>query len=177
MKSYTVGELGAIAGLSRTALLYYDAIGLLKPSSRSSSGYRLYSESDRARLDRIVALRALGIPLGEAASLLALPDGEGAGALFKRLFAINEEIAALRAQQRGILGLLETRLPPGRGRQSRRALESLGRGSGVGEHNYREIHAAFEASSPEEHRRLLGMLGFTEAEAGAFLAGLGKGEK
>jgi MerR family transcriptional regulator, thiopeptide resistance regulator len=169
---YTVGELGGLVGLSRTALLYYDAIGLLKPSARSDAGYRLYSETDKARLDRIMAFRALGLPLSEIAPLLDLPEEGGAAALFKRLFEINDRIADLRAQQRGILGLLEAEGSLRRGRTALHALEAFGRRIGVGEANYRRIHASFEASSPEEHRRLLGLLGFTEAETEEFLAGL-----
>lgn len=45
-----MGELGRLFGLSRTALLYYDSIGLLKPSGRSASGYRRYGESGFRRI-------------------------------------------------------------------------------------------------------------------------------
>lgn len=170
--AYTVGRLGELCGLSRTALLYYDAIGLLKPSARSDSGYRLYSESDKARLDRIMAFRSLGLPLSEIAPLLDLGEESGAAALFKRLFEINDGIAELRDQQRGILGLLEAEGSLKRGRAALRSLEALGRKAGVGEHDYRGVHAAFESASPEEHRRLLRLLGFKEPEIEEFLATL-----
>ncbi len=169
-RTFTVGELGASVGLSRTALLYYDAIGLLKPSERSGSGYRRYTQADRARLERIVAFRALGLPLSEIAGLLELPEEGGAAALLKRLLEINGEIASLRAQQGGILGLLEAQGSLKAGRSALRSLEGLGRKAGVGEHNYRRVHAAFEESSPEEHRRLLALLGFSEKDIKEFLA-------
>jgi DNA-binding transcriptional MerR regulator len=50
---YTIGRIARIFGLSRSTLLYYDSIGLLTPTGRSDAGYRLYSEDDRKRLERI----------------------------------------------------------------------------------------------------------------------------
>jgi DNA-binding transcriptional MerR regulator len=121
-----------------------------------------------------MAFRSLGLPLSEIAPLLALPEEGGAVTLFKRLLEINDRIAELRAQQRGILSLLEAQGTLRRGRASLRSLEGLGRKAGVGEHNYRRIHAAFEESSPDEHRRLLKLLGFDEGEVEAFLSDLGE---
>jgi len=121
-----------------------------------------------------MAFRSLGLPLSEIAPLLALPEEGVAVTLFKRLLEINDRIAELRAQQRGILGLLEAQGGLKRGRASLRSLESLGRKAGVGEHNYRRIHSAFEESSPDEHRRLLRLLGFAESEIESFLAELAK---
>jgi hypothetical protein len=121
-----------------------------------------------------MALRSLGLPLSEIAPLLALPEEGGAVTLFKRLFEINDRIAELRAQQSGILGLLEAQGSLRRGRAALRTLEGLGRKAGVGEHNYRKVHAAFEASSPEEHRRLLRLLGFSESEIEEFLLEIAK---
>ena len=141
--TYTVGRLGELCGISRSTLLYYDSLGLLAPSGRSPSGYRLYSEADRARLERILAFR------------------------------INEEIAGLRGQQRGILDLLEADGSLKVGRAALLALSDLGKAAGISETNYEALHAAFEANAPAEHRRLLGLLGFTEAETEDFLASLG----
>jgi len=141
--TYTVGRLGELCGISRSTLLYYDSLGLLSPSGRSPSGYRLYSEADRARLERILAFR------------------------------INEEIAGLRGQQRGILDLLEADGSLKVGRAALLALSDLGKAAGISETNYEALHAAFEANAPAEHRRLLGLLGFTEAETEDFLASLG----
>ena len=45
------------AGISRTVLLYYDTIGLLKPSGRTGAGYRIYSEADVQRLKQIMIYR------------------------------------------------------------------------------------------------------------------------
>ena len=96
-----VGELARSSGLTVRTLHHYDAIGLLKPSGRSESGYRLYSEADVARLHGIQALRHLGLALAE---ITALFEGRGAAPqaiVEQQLRALDHEIAratALRAQ-------------------------------------------------------------------------------
>ena len=55
-----VGALAELTGLTVRALHHYDHIGLLRPSDRSSSGHRLYTGDDVARLYRICLLRRLG---------------------------------------------------------------------------------------------------------------------
>jgi MerR family transcriptional regulator, thiopeptide resistance regulator len=170
--TYTVGRLGSICGLSRSTLLYYDSIGLLSPSARSASSYRLYDEADRARLERILAFRALGLPLERIRDLLDLDGANPAGPLLKRVFEINDEIGRLRRQQRAVLELIEADGSLKVGRAAVRALVELAQAVGVSEENYRSVHAAFEENAPAEHRRLLEALGFTEEEITQFLAAL-----
>lgn len=74
-----IGELAKRTGLTIRALRHYDEIGLLVPSVRSESGYRLYGRQDVAKLYRIQALRRLDISLAEIQEILAagaatLPD-------------------------------------------------------------------------------------------------------
>jgi DNA-binding transcriptional MerR regulator len=57
------------------ALHHYDRLGLLKPNRRTGSSYRLYSERDLARLEEIVVLKFLGIPLKEIRPLLDQQSG------------------------------------------------------------------------------------------------------
>jgi DNA-binding transcriptional MerR regulator len=59
---YQVHEFAELAGVTVKALHHYDRLGLLKPR-RTSAGYRLYNERDLERLEQIVALKFLGIPL------------------------------------------------------------------------------------------------------------------
>ncbi len=67
--SYRIGEFAKLAGVTVRALHHYDRIGLLKPQ-RGSSGFRLYRMEDLERLEQIVALKFLGIPLQEIKLLL-----------------------------------------------------------------------------------------------------------
>lgn len=48
----TVGVLARRFGLARSTLLYYDRLGLLRPSSRSRAGYRSYSPADERKARR-----------------------------------------------------------------------------------------------------------------------------
>jgi len=65
-----VGELAKRTGLTVRALHHYDSIGLLQPSGRSDSGYRLYNRDDVARLHGIQTLRRMGLSLADVAESL-----------------------------------------------------------------------------------------------------------
>jgi DNA-binding transcriptional MerR regulator len=54
-----IGEVAAATGLTVRTLHHSDEIGLLAPSARSASGYRLYADDDVRRLYRTVAFRRL----------------------------------------------------------------------------------------------------------------------
>jgi DNA-binding transcriptional MerR regulator len=103
-----VGELAKRSGLTVRALHHYDSIGLLRPSERSESGYRLYSRDDVARLHGIQTLRRMGLPLGEVAQLL---DG-GADTLpaliAQQIGALDQEIAQAQAlrERLGVMQLI-----------------------------------------------------------------------
>lgn len=63
--AFTVGELSKLTGVTVRALHHYDEIGLVRPSQRSAAGYRLYDEADALRLQQVLVLRELGVPLDE----------------------------------------------------------------------------------------------------------------
>ena len=67
---YHVREFAELAGVTVRALHHYDRLGLLKPRLRSEAGYRLYSERDLLRLEQIVVLKFLGLPLQSIGKML-----------------------------------------------------------------------------------------------------------
>src|SRR5262249_46033086 len=67
---YKVSEFAEAAGVTVRALHHYDRLGLLKPRGRTGAGYRLYGERELARLQQIVTLRFIGLPLKEIKALL-----------------------------------------------------------------------------------------------------------
>lgn len=69
-RTLSVKEFAARAGVTVKTLHHYDRIGLLVPA-RTASGYRAYSPADLTRMQQIVVLRSLGLPLGRIANLLA----------------------------------------------------------------------------------------------------------
>jgi MerR family transcriptional regulator, thiopeptide resistance regulator len=70
MQVWKVGELANRTGITVRTLHHYDEIGLLTPSERSRSGYRLYTERDIVRLQQILSLRHLGFSLEEIRTCL-----------------------------------------------------------------------------------------------------------
>lgn len=70
----TVHEVSAISGATIRTLRYYDRIGLLSPAARTEAGYRLYDDAALTRLQRILLLRELEIPLRDISRLLTLSE-------------------------------------------------------------------------------------------------------
>jgi MerR family transcriptional regulator, thiopeptide resistance regulator len=65
----TIHEFAELAGVTVKALHHYDRLGLLKPA-RTCTGYRIYTGRDLERLEQIVALKFLGLPLKQIKTLL-----------------------------------------------------------------------------------------------------------
>jgi DNA-binding transcriptional MerR regulator len=63
-------EFAALTGVTVRALHHYDRTGLLKPSGRTAGGYRLYGAKDLARLQQIVTLKFIGLPLKQIKEIL-----------------------------------------------------------------------------------------------------------
>lgn len=71
---YTVRQLAVISGVSIRTLHHYDAIGLLRPRTRSAAGYRFYGEQELLRLQQILLYRTQGMPLSDIQTLLNAND-------------------------------------------------------------------------------------------------------
>ena len=163
-----IRQLASQFGLSRTTLLYYDRLGLLRPEYRTAAGHRLYSEADEARLARFCELRAAGMPLGEIDAVLEpspklrAPIGD---ALNRRLSDLNHEIAVLRRQQQVALALLRDRSAHSRSRvMTRERWVQLLSACGLDEKDRGQWHREFEKLSPEAHQDFLESLGIRAEE-------------
>ncbi len=67
--SYSIRAFAELAGVTVKTLRHYERHGLLAPK-RSRAGYRRYTIRDLARLDRILALKSLGLSLKQIAALV-----------------------------------------------------------------------------------------------------------
>jgi DNA-binding transcriptional MerR regulator len=67
---YRAQAFANLAGVTVRTLHHYDRLGLLRPRRRSEAGYRLYEDRDLERLEKIVALKFLGIALSDIRELL-----------------------------------------------------------------------------------------------------------
>jgi DNA-binding transcriptional MerR regulator len=93
-ESLQVGELSKRTGLTVRTLHHYDQIGLLKPSARSESGYRLYTAADVARLQQVLSLRQLGFSLDEIHNCLDGPDFSLLNVIRLHQERVQEQIAS-----------------------------------------------------------------------------------
>ena len=59
----TVKDVSEITGVSIRTLRYYDEIGLLNPTELTKAGYRLYDNKAVEKLQEIMFVRELEIPL------------------------------------------------------------------------------------------------------------------
>jgi DNA-binding transcriptional MerR regulator len=89
-KAYRIQEFAELTGVTVRALHYYDRLGLLKPR-RTAAGYRLYSGADAQRLEQIVALKFLGLPLKQVKLLLDRDGIEFAEALLQQRRVLEEK--------------------------------------------------------------------------------------
>lgn len=165
MKTYRISELGQRFKLSRSTLLYYDRIGLLRSTGRSESDYRQYTTEDMARLERVCFFRDAGLSLSEIAQLLDKTSNDSL-ILEKRLREINREVAALKAQQRLITGTLKT-VAAGHGasKLDKDLWLSLQKACGLDEAALTRWHVEFERRAPRAHHDFLLSLGLSEKEA------------
>lgn len=104
-----VGELAQRAGLTVRTLHHYDAIGLLTPSGRSESGYRLYSQADVQRLHGIQTLRQMGFALADIDALLADDSLPAEHIIAQQIRSLDQQIVQA-TELRGRLGMLRDRL-------------------------------------------------------------------
>jgi DNA-binding transcriptional MerR regulator len=85
-----VQEFAELAGVTVRALHHYDRLGLLRPR-RSAAGYRIYGARDLERLEQIVALKFIGIPLKRIKAMLDREAAELSGALRMQRTVLEEK--------------------------------------------------------------------------------------
>ena len=95
---YTVQKLAFLAGVSARTLRYYDEIGILKPASFNSSGYRIYGKKELDMLQQILFYREMALPLEEIRAIVTKSDFNRAEALAdhrKKLLEKREQLDLL----------------------------------------------------------------------------------
>ena len=85
----TVKEVSRITGVSVRTLHHYDAIGLLRPTQVTESGYRLYDNAALQRLQTILFFRELEFPLQEIKDILDTPNFDPREALADQIHLLE----------------------------------------------------------------------------------------
>lgn len=155
---WTVSKLARQAGLSRTALLYYESIGLMRVPVRSNGNYRCYGERDLERLLEIRAYRDAGLRLADIRAIQNRSAGDAAGVLQRRLMELDGEIRALRDHQAAILKLLSHKSLRREKMITKQKWVSIMKGCGLSDEQMHRWHSEFERSAPEEHQEFLEFL-------------------
>ena len=73
-RTYQIGELAARVHLSLRTLRYWEEVGLITPSARTSGGFRLYTEANARRVELIMRMKPIDLSLDELKVLADLRD-------------------------------------------------------------------------------------------------------
>src|SRR5262245_17973091 len=123
-----------MASVSVRTLHHYDHIGLLKPTSVSPAGYRLYVDADLGRLQQVLFFRELGFGLQEIKLIVDSPSFDRKEALrAHRRFLVEEQKRFGR-----LVDLVD------------RTIDALGGGAAMTD---RERFAGFDEATLEEYRK------------------------
>ncbi|MDP1569328.1 MAG: heavy metal-responsive transcriptional regulator [Vicinamibacterales bacterium] len=141
MNGLFIGAVAKMTGVPPPTIRYYEAIGLLAPPRRSSSGYRCYSEATVDELRFVRKAQAFGFSLEEIAEVLRLsragqaPCAHVLTLAHRHLAAVEDRIRLLQAF-RGRLAVALAKWedsPPPSGSGLCRIIAEAGSDDGVGE--------------------------------------------
>jgi len=90
-----------MAGVSVRTLHHYDDIGLLVPSRRTGSGYRLYDDADLERLQEVLFFREIGFELAAIRRMMSDPG-------YDRTRALERQRELLAAREDHIRAMIQT---------------------------------------------------------------------
>ncbi|MGH7391591.1 MAG: MerR family transcriptional regulator [Candidatus Rokuibacteriota bacterium] len=124
----TVGTVARRSGFTVKALHFYERRGLLPPSGRRPSGYRLYCEADLHRLEFIRQAKALGLTLDAIRELVVAAREPGGTSARRRLLRMLEERIAQTTRQIAALTRLRRDLERRRRLVARPQPQARGRG-------------------------------------------------
>ncbi len=96
MKIKTIRQISLDYGISRRMLCYYEEIGLIKSSRKDDYAYRVYDENAIQRLQQIIILRKLRIPVKQIKDILNNQNAVAVIEIFnQKISELDEEITAL----------------------------------------------------------------------------------
>jgi DNA-binding transcriptional MerR regulator len=106
---FTIGDFARVGRVSVRMLRHYDALGLLRPARVDpATGYRYYEAGQLSRLNRLIALKELGLTLQQVGPILA--EKVGTDELYGMLRLRRAELSAQVAADTVRLARVEARL-------------------------------------------------------------------
>ncbi|MCL2512532.1 MAG: effector binding domain-containing protein [Oscillospiraceae bacterium] len=108
MEPQTISKISKHFNISTRTLRYYEQIGLIQSVKKNQFSYRCYDADTVLRLQQIIVLRKLRIPLSRISEILQSEGTAAAIEIFEQnLKEIDDEIAALSTIKSVIQSLLE----------------------------------------------------------------------
>jgi len=96
MDLVSIREVSLDYGISRRMLCYYEEIGLIKSTRKDMYAYRMYDEDAIKRLQQIIILRKLQIPMKQIKDILNNQNAVKIIEIFKQnIYELDEKITAL----------------------------------------------------------------------------------
>ena len=103
---WKVGELAQATGLTIRTLHHWDETGLVSPR-RTMAGHRIYTGADVTRLYQVLALRQMGLGLGQIAALLAGHAPPPKQTLRRHLDAVERDLRQIRELRDRLAAVLD----------------------------------------------------------------------
>jgi MerR family transcriptional regulator, thiopeptide resistance regulator len=156
---WSVSRFARQCGLSRSTILYYEEIGLMRRPRRTAGNYRTYGEQDLERLRQIAFYRSAGLKLEDIRAILNQPRSDVSVILRRRFAELSGEIERLRRHQSAIAQLLKASGKFGRATMiTKEKWTTIMRKAGFTEDDMHRWHREFESSAPAEHQEFLEFL-------------------
>lgn len=134
---YTIGEVAKLASVSVRTLHHYDSIGLVSPSERSASGYRLYCLNDLETLQQVLFYRECGFTLDAIKQLMFNPAVDREHALSSQRHQLANQSVRLQA----MIDLID------------RTLQSLRKGVAMNPEDMFSVFGDFDPSQYEDEAK------------------------
>jgi DNA-binding transcriptional MerR regulator len=99
-RSYKIGELAKMFGLTARTIRFYEELGLLESEDRDAAEHRRYSERNAVRIRRIQQLKDYGLTLAEIRELFDLARRDRSGDSVRKSLAAKYSARLEEARRR-----------------------------------------------------------------------------
>lgn len=107
MDQMTIGEVSSMFQISARMLRYYEKIGLIESMRKEGYAYRVYNADAVRRVQQIIILRKLQIPLKQIRCMMEGNKEEAIRILEARIRDMNENVKTVHAMKKALEKLLE----------------------------------------------------------------------
>ena len=111
----TIGKLAKNARVTTDTIRFYERVGLVKPASKTTSGYRLYTEEAVQRLNFIKQAQRCGFSLPDIRELIqpssrdGMPSSDSYAIAMRKKAEIDQTMSALRAMSTALSAFIDSR--------------------------------------------------------------------